>query len=126
MTSADQSQQNDLDPMTHYSRRMKPEKYLEMQELILRIANGEPHLEIDRIKQLALNLVGGMVQPRGPAVRAMERSRQLDMLALAYRIASGVFPGESPHLQEARTLLVEALKAWERANPPPPLDPLLL
>lgn len=55
--------------------------------------------------------------PRGPAQRAADRAHELDTLGLAYRLASGVFV-ESPHLQEARVILVEALKAWERANAP--------
>ena|SRR5579864_6572053 len=68
----------------------------------------------------------GKKPPRGPAERAEKRAKELDTLGLAYRLASGVYPVESPHLPEARTLIVEALKAWERAHAPAALDPLLL
>lgn len=64
--------------------------------------------------------------PRGPAERASDRAREHEVLALAYRLASGVAQPLSDPIQQARTLLVEALKAWERAHPPAALDPLLL
>lgn len=110
-----------------YSRTMRFDKYYAMQQLLMEIANHEGLLNVTGIdyKARAEEILAGMVRPRGPAVRAKDRATELDMLALAYRVASGVFPVESPHLAEARTLMVEALKAWERAHPPAPIDPLL-
>ena len=63
---------------------------------------------------------------KGPAVRAQERAVELERLALAYRLASGVAQQDTPVLiGEARALTGEALKAWEREHPPAPIDPLL-
>jgi hypothetical protein len=51
----------------------------------------------------------------GPAVRAEAHAEFLETLALAYRLASGV--AQEPvavKTQAARSLLVDALRAWER------------
>lgn len=110
-----------------YSRQMRADKYLAMQQLLMAIAAAAPDdNHAMQFQPQARDILAGMVRPRGPAVRATDRAQELDTLALAYRLASGVFPVESPHLPSARTLLTEALKAWERAHPPAALDPLLL
>jgi hypothetical protein len=112
-----------------YSRQMRFDKYRAMQQLLNEIGFGPPPEDArpfwDQMRQKAQAILAGMVRPRGPAQRSTDRATELDRLALAYRVASGVFPVESPHLGEARALIVEALKAWERAHPPAPLDPLL-
>jgi hypothetical protein len=110
-----------------HSRRVRFDKYFAMQQLLMEIVAAAPEdNHAMQFQSKAREILAGMVRPRGPAVRSKERADELETLVLAYRVASGVFPVESPHLPEARTLIVEALKAWERAHPPAPLDPLLL
>lgn len=117
-------------PEEHYSRQMRFDKYLAMQKLLVNLAHfpfpEDPRPVFDQFQKEAAEVLRGMVRPRGPAARAKDRATELETLVLAYHLASGVYPVESPHLPEARTLITEALKAWERAHPPQPLDPYLL
>ena len=109
-----------------YSRTMRFEKYVAMQQLLTCIAAApSEHMMADGYASRAKEILAGMVRPRGPAVRAAERADQLEVIALAYRLASGVAPPVQQKTQEARNLMVEALKAWERAHTPQPIDPLL-
>lgn len=108
-------------------RSMRIDKYREMQQLLLAIAQAAPSdNHAAQFQTWAQEILRGMIRPRTPAVRAKDRATELETLVLAYHLASGVFPVESPHLPEARTLITEALKAWERAHPPAALDPALL
>ena len=58
--------------------------------------------------------------------RAWLRSQELQRLEVAYLIASGTRVENSTVTEAARTVLVEALKLWEREHLPEPLDKLLL
>jgi len=110
-----------------YSRTMRFEKYRAMQCLLHAIAE-EPsdHMMADTPFQAqAREILAGMVRPRGPSQRSSDRATELEVLAVAYRLTSGVNPVDSPHVGQARALVVEALKAWERSHPPAPIDPLL-
>ncbi len=111
----------------NYSRTMRFEKYRAMQQLLAAIANDEtPAVRAPGYRHQAKAILAGMVTPRGPAVRSEERAKELERLSTAYRLASGVAQEPTAETQAARTLMVEALKAWEIAHPPKPLDPLLL
>jgi hypothetical protein len=107
-------------------QQMRFDKYRAMQQLLNEVAHAAPEDNLTmQFQSRAQQILAGMVRPRGPAQRSEDRASELDRLALAYRLASGVFPVESPHLGEARALIVEALKAWERDHSPQPIDPLL-
>lgn len=119
-----------------YSRTMRFDKYLAMQQLLAVIVQSAKGTEISEplastssgrsIADRARDILAGMVRPRGPGMRAQERMAELEALAFAYRVAGNVLEGEGPTALRAATITVEALKAWERAHPPAPLDPLLL
>lgn len=110
-----------------FSRRVRFDKYYAMQHLLNEIANAAPSdNHAAQFQPRAREILRDMIRPRTPAVRAKDRATELETLVLAYHLASGVFPVESPHLPEARTLITEALKAWERDHPPAALDPALL
>jgi hypothetical protein len=113
-----------------YSRKVQADHYFAMTELLKGLVAFPPdEIFVHKFQEKANDILASMKRhgvPKGPAVRATDRAAELHLLELAYRLASGVYPGESPHLQQARTLIVEALKAWERAHPPEALDPLLL
>lgn len=106
----------------HLGLQFQTYKYRKMQQLLTEIAS---RTDDTPFQPQAKALLDGLERPRTPAVRAKDRAAELETLVLAYHLASGVFPSESPHLTEARTLIIEALKAWERAHPPAALDPLL-
>lgn len=109
-----------------YSRRMRFDKYLAMQRLLMEISAAAPEdNHAMQCQARAREILAGMVRPRGPAVRSADRAAELEVLALAYRLASGVAQPSQQNTLEARSLMVEALKAWERNHPPAPLDPLL-
>lgn len=115
-------------PEERYSRTMRFDKYRAMQALLMDIANHEGLLNATGIdyKARASEILAGMVRPRGPAERAAARARDLEILMLAYKLASGIFtPPVQGLTSDARALIVEALKAWEREHPPAPIDPLL-
>lgn len=65
-------------------------------------------------------------RPRGPAERAKERAAELEALAFAYGVIAPVRDDQGSIALRAATITIEALKAWERAHPPAPLDPLLV
>lgn len=110
-----------------YSRQMRADKYLAMQQLLNQIANAAPEdNHAMQFQRQAKAILAGMVRPRGPAVRATDRADELEVLLYAYRVPARVLDAEGPIAKRAATLTIEALKAWERAHPPPPLDPLLL
>lgn len=105
-----------------YSRQMRFDKYLAMQTLLANLAHfpfpEDPRPVFDQFQKEAAEVLRGMVRPRTPAARGLERAEHLRRLADAYSIATN---GPS----ETAELIIEALKAWERAHPPQPLDPLL-
>lgn len=111
-----------------YSRQMRFDKYLAMQALLNELVNSvptdaRPFLDIMQMK--ARSILAGMKRPRSPLDRAIERAVELKGLMEAYEaIIAGV--DEAHTSDRAITLTVEALKAYERAHPPAPLDPLLL
>lgn len=101
-------------------------KYQEMAELLEEVTRAAPEdNHAMQFQSRARAILAGMVRPRGPSVRSSDRATELEILAVAYRLTSGVNPVESPHVGRARVLIVEALKAWERDHPPAALDPLL-
>jgi hypothetical protein len=106
-----------------YSQRVRTDKYREMQDLLLDLAHS-PHAPdarpaLDEWQKRAQRVMTGMRRPWSPAVRGTARANELRILAEAYETAAAAE-------KETATLLIEALKAWERAHPPAPLDPLLL
>jgi len=110
----------------NHSRRVQFDKYHAMQGLLNTIANAPERLVAKEYVDRAKEILAGMTVPRGPAIRARERADELEALVFAYRVPERVLAAEGPIAQRAATLTVEALKAWERAHPPQPLDPLLL
>jgi hypothetical protein len=112
-----------------YSRQMRFDKYRAMQQLLNEIGFGPPPEDVrpfwDQMRQKAQAILAGMVRPRGPAARAEERAVQLEALARAYRMAAETISILNGSDDRAAALTIEALKAWERAHPPAPLDPLL-
>lgn len=110
-----------------YSRQMRADKYLAMQQLLTEIAAAAPDdNHAMQIQPRARAILAGMVRPRGPAVRATDRAEELEVLLYAYRVPARVLDAEGLIAKRAAALTIEALKAWERAHPPAPLDPLLL
>ena len=61
---------------------------------------------------------------RTPLGRAVERAKVLKALTTAYEAAAG--HTQAPFDDAVVTILVEALKLWEREHMPEPLDKLLL
>lgn len=122
-------------PEERYSRQMRFDKYLAMQRLLMELANsgaerrvGERNMD-DTGKSLlhqAKDILAGMVRPSTPESRATERALELESLAYAYRVVHGVSGKPGDPTYRAAEITVEALKTWERAHPPEPLDPLLL
>lgn len=113
-------------PEERYSRQMRFDKYLAMQGVLQRIANAvnEDYLTKEQIRE-AKDILAGMVRPSTPESRATARAAELEALMFAYRIVNNVgSPGTVNH--RAAEITVEALKAWELAHPPQPLDPYLL
>lgn len=110
-----------------YSRQMRFDKYVDMQQLLGELANAAPDdNHAMQFQPRARAILAGMVRPRGPAVRATDRADEIEVLLYAYRVPARVLDAEGPIARRAATLTIEALKAWERAHPPAPLDPLLL
>lgn len=107
-----------------YSRRMRFDKYLAMQALLMELAERGP--DYPGLQHRAKEILAGMKMPRGPAIRAKERADELKALAFAYKVPGRVIEADGPIAIRAAALTVEALKAYERAHPPAPLDPLLL
>lgn len=106
-----------------YSRRMRFDKYLAMQALLMELAERGP--DYPGLQHRAKEILAGMKRPRSPLDRVIERATELKGLVEAYEaIINGV--DEAHTSDRAITLTVEALKAYERAHPPEPLDPLLL
>jgi hypothetical protein len=108
-----------------YSRQMRFDKYLAMQQLLMEIMHATPDTAIADFSHRAAEILAGTVRPKKIETRAEERATELEALMYAYRVVNHVgSPGTVAH--RAATLTVEALKAWEREHPPAPLDPLLL
>jgi hypothetical protein len=108
-----------------YSRQMRFDKYLAMQQLLMEIMHCTPDTAIADFSHRAADILAGMKRPLEPAQRAATRAEELEALAFAYRVVNNVgAPGTVNH--RAAQLTVEALKAWERAHPPAALDPLLI
>jgi hypothetical protein len=109
---------------------MRLDKYLAMQQLLILVTNQEDETTWSEIMRKARDILAGMQVPRGPAVRAAERSKTLSALVSAYQQAETAAVAAKLHGDEdgveAATLTIEALKAWEREHPPAALDPLLL
>lgn len=114
-------------PEERYSRQMRFDKYLAMQQLLGEIAVAQGNTEVgeSNFNERARAILAGMVRPRGPSQRAQDRATELEVLVAAYKLACGVNPVVSNYIGEARALIVEALKAWERSHPPAAIDPLL-
>lgn len=113
-----------------YSRKGDIDRYREMLDLlvdIVAVPEGDI-FPIAKFRNLAQDILGRLKKqgiPLGPDVRAAERKTELEALAFAYGVLHHVgAPGTRDH--RAATITLEALKAWERAHPPAPLDPLLL
>lgn len=117
-------------------QQIRFDKYLDMQQLLNDIANSDMHTELGegnaaipsgqsfwaRAKEILAGMERPRSGPRTPLDRAGSRALELEILAMAYRWVGGA---QSTSYAPALTLMIEALKAWERANPPEPLDPLL-
>lgn len=107
-----------------YSRRMRFDKYLAMQQLLMELMHVTPDTAIAEYSQRAADILAGMKRPREMADRLKERALELRSLAVAYSVVA-----ESPaaaYDPRSAVILFESLKAWEREHPPAPLDPLLL
>jgi hypothetical protein len=107
-----------------YSRRVQFDKYHAMQSLLHEIANAT-NVPIKFVVS-ARDILAGMKMPRGPDTRAQERKAELEALAYAYGVINHVGGKLGSLDHRAATIALEALKAYERAHPPAPLDPLLL
>lgn len=113
-----------------YSTRLDPDRYVQMQQLLVEIAVAGPSdNHVMQVQPRAQAILAGMKplgEPKGPEVRAAERMQELMALAFAYKVVAQFREGQGAEARYAANITVEALKAWEREHPPAALDPLLL
>jgi len=116
-------------PEEAHSRRVRMDKYVAMQALLMEIANCPPaDNHAAQFGPRAQAILAGM-QPkfreprrRFPAGLANERATELETLAFAYRVIGLLHPSQPPLQRNAAELTLKALQAWERDHPPVPLD----